>query len=99
MSENNKTELGTRSVAYRYPSEIHVHRDKDSIRLPLPCDGNRQGLSGQLSITNPSLVRDSLLTMADILASDHRFKPTDRSDYLAYLLKQGQRARIKCFLR
>ena len=38
-----------------------------------------------------ALVRDALLTMGDVLASDLRFKAQDRSDYLAYLLAQGKR--------
>src|SRR5690606_9609630 len=43
-------------------------------------------------LRRPGAARDALLTMGEILASDLRFKATDRSDYLAYLLKQGKRA-------
>jgi hypothetical protein len=52
----------------------------------------RTGAEAQIQLKEPALVRDAMLTMAEILASDLRFKASDRSDYLAYLLKQGQRA-------
>ncbi len=62
-----------------------------------PCEGlaictDSQRGEAQLSaeVKHPDVFRDALLTLADVLASDSRFKPQSREDYLAYLLKMGK---------
>lgn len=79
-------------VTVRYSKALRPEKDGDALSLTLFTDGERAGAEAEVELKEPAVVRDALLTMADILASDLRFKATDRSDYLAYLLKQGQRA-------
>lgn len=79
-------------VKVRYSEAVRPEKQGDALNLTLFTDGERSGASAEIDLKEPALVRDAMLTMADVLASDLRFKATDRSDYLAYLLKQGQRA-------
>ncbi|MBT8492101.1 MAG: hypothetical protein KJO07_03490 [Deltaproteobacteria bacterium] len=78
-------------VTVRY-AETPAVAGTERMELVMPTDGCRSGAAGVLALEDTALVRDALLTMGEILASDHRFKASDRSDYLAYLLKQGKRA-------
>jgi hypothetical protein len=61
-------------------------------RLRLPVDGIRSGVGFSGEVARPGVVRDALLVLGEVLASDLRFKARDRSDYLAYLLQQGKKA-------
>ena len=79
-------------VLVRYADPLPPVADDDSFVLRLPTDGVRAIGQLRASLRRPGVVRDALLTIGDILASDLRFKAQDRSDYLAYLLKQGKRA-------
>lgn len=80
------------SVRYGDGGTTHHLGDSGAIGINVPVDGNRGGVGASLALEDPSMARDALLVMAEILASDHRFKASDRSEYLAYLLKQGKRA-------
>ncbi len=77
-------------VKLRYAAASDPITDDDSFRLHLPTDAVRGG-SLVATLTRPGVARDALLTVADVLASDLRFKARDRADYLAYLLAQGKR--------
>jgi hypothetical protein len=79
-------------VKVRYAEAPDPISDEGTYFLSLPTDGERAAAKLRASLTRPGVVRDALLTLGDILASDLRFKARDRSDYLAYLLKQGKRA-------
>jgi hypothetical protein len=77
-------------VKLRYAAASEPITDDESFRLHLPTDAVRSAsLIAQLA--RPGVVRDALLTVADVLASDLRFKARDRADYLAYLIAQGKR--------
>lgn len=80
------------NVRVRYAEAAPPVADAERFRLHLPTDGVRDSAQLRAELSRPGVVRDALLTMGDILASDLRFKASDRSDYLAYLLKQGKRA-------
>jgi hypothetical protein len=80
------------SVRVRYDEPGEPITDDASFRLRLPLDGVRGDARLVARLARPGVIRDVLLTLGDILASDLRFKASDRSDYLAYLLKQGKRA-------
>ena len=77
-------------VKLRYAAASDPITDDDSFRLQLPTDAVRGG-SLVATLTRPGVARDALLTIADVLASDLRFKARDRADYLAYLIAQGKR--------
>lgn len=77
-------------VKLRYVAASDPITDDDSFRLHLPTDAVRSG-SLIATLTRPGVARDALLTIADVLASDLRFKAPDRADYLAYLIAQGKR--------
>jgi predicted DNA-binding WGR domain protein len=78
-------------VRVRYEATPEPVFEEDSFRLVVPTDGVRS--AGFLAeVERPGVVRDALLTMGEILASDLRYKPQDRADYLAYLLSKGKRA-------
>ena len=77
-------------VKLRYAAASEPTTDDASFRLHLPTDAGRElGLTATLE--RPGVARDALLTIADVLASDLRFRARDRADYLAYLLAQGKR--------
>lgn len=80
----------TAEVELRYAQPRDPVVDDRSFALGIPTDEVRPaGLEAQLQ--RPAVVRDALLTVADVLASDLRFKARDRADYLAYLIAQGKR--------
>jgi len=80
------------TVRFRYDDFVAPEQDASSLKLRLPTDGNRGDARLVATLKRPQLVRDALLTMGDVLMSDLRFKASDRSDYLAYILKQGKKA-------
>ncbi len=86
------TEAAFANVRVRYAEPAEPITDDDSYRLSLPIDGVRSDCRLVATLERPGVIRDALLTLGEILASDLRFKASDRSDYLAYLLKQGKRA-------
>lgn len=80
----------TAEVELRYAQPRDPVVDDRSFALGIPTDEVRPaGLAAQLH--RPAVIRDALLTVADVLASDLRFKARDRADYLAYLIAQGKR--------
>jgi hypothetical protein len=77
-------------VKLRYVAASEPITDDETFRLHLPTDAVRNAaLVAKLS--RPGVTRDALMTVADVLASDLRFKARDRADYLAYLIAQGKR--------
>ena len=85
----------TRQVAevrVRYaPSPDPVFAE-ERFQLQLPTDGLRSAARLAAELQRPGVVRDALLTLGEILLSDLRHKPSDRADYLAYLLSKGKKA-------
>jgi hypothetical protein len=79
-------------VKVHYDQTPLPEKSEGRFEMVVPTDGARPAAKADIELKEPGLVRDLLLTMSEILASDLRFKASDRSDYLAYLLKQGQRA-------
>jgi hypothetical protein len=70
------------------PSRAVVGSD-GAMRVVVPTDGERAvDLAARLH--RPGVVRDALLAMGDVLASDLRRRPSDRADYLAYLIARGK---------
>lgn len=69
-----------------------VDQQPDSLTLTLPLDAERPGVAFAATLTKPSILRDALATMGVIHAQDLRRSANDRSDYLAFLLKQGKKA-------
>ncbi|MFO7566539.1 MAG: SWIM zinc finger family protein [Enhygromyxa sp.] len=85
------TNLGeVAAVKHRYAAASDPIADDDSFKLHVPTDAVRSG-SLVATVARPGVARDALLTVADVLASDLRFKARDRADYLAYLIAQGKR--------
>ena len=81
-----------KEVRVRYAELEDPSLDASTYRLTLPTDGVRASAEWAGQLIRPGVVRDALLTLADVTASDLRFKARDRSDYLAYLLQQGRQA-------
>lgn len=79
-------------VRVRYDAPKVPSADTEHLHLALSTDGVRSSAAVRGEVVHPGVVRDALLTVADVLSSDLRFKAQDRSDYLAYLLKQGKQA-------
>lgn len=59
-------------------------------RITIPTDGERPDAQLAARLHRPGVMRDALLAMGDVLASDLRHKATDRADYLAYLIGKGK---------
>jgi predicted DNA-binding WGR domain protein len=60
--------------------------------LRLGADGHRDRPRLVAALSRPDVVRDALTVFGRIVQSDLRRRASDRSDYLAFLLKQGKRA-------
>jgi hypothetical protein len=60
-----------------------------AMHVVVPTDGGR-ALQLAARLHRPGVVRDALLAMGDVLASDLRRKATDRAEYLAYLIQRGK---------
>jgi hypothetical protein len=60
-----------------------------AMRVVVPTDGER-AIELAARLHRPGVVRDALLAMGDVLASDLRRRPSDRADYLAYLIARGK---------
>ena len=66
-----------------------VSASDGALRVHIPTDARRPA-SLVARLHRPGVVRDALLAMGDVLASDLRRKATDRADYLAYLISRGK---------
>jgi len=75
-------------VAYR-PASLPELSDS-TCRLVIPTDGERADAKLTATLQQPSVVRDSVLALGDVLASDLRRRARDRADYLAYLISKGK---------
>jgi hypothetical protein len=84
------TQVAELRVRYAPPPEPVFEEDR--FHLQLPSDGVRSAAGLVAELERPGVVRDALLTVGEILASDLRYRPRDRADYLAYLLSKGKRA-------
>ncbi len=81
----------TAAFVHRYASDLASDLADDGQAIYLPLDGLRADPELRGELLSPLVVRDSLLALGEILASDLRRRPQDRSDYLAYLQAQGRR--------
>ena len=77
-------------VAVAFGSPRAVIAADGSMRVTVSNDGERADATFAARIHRPGVVRDALLAMGDVLASDLRRKATDRADYLAYLIQRGK---------
>ncbi|MBE2295427.1 MAG: hypothetical protein IAF00_10755 [Phycisphaerales bacterium] len=84
--------MASTEVIHRYREFIAPTADSESYRLDVPLDGARPDVEIKATLQHPDLVRDSLLVLGEVLASDLRRQANDRADYLAYLLRKGKRA-------
>ena len=66
-----------------------VERERGS--LAIGVDAHRP-LRLEADLAKPAVIRDALTVLARVFEADLRFKASDRSDYLAFLLKQGKKA-------
>ncbi len=80
------------AVRTRLASAPTPVRDGERLTLTLPTDAERSEAKFRGTIKRPDVLRAVLATMAEVRASDMRRKASDRSDYLAFLLKQGRKA-------
>src|SRR5215467_9490974 len=79
----------TLQVPVAFSASRVVTAPDGAMRVVVPTDGERPiDLAARLH--RPGVARDALLAMGDVLASDLRRKPTDRADYLAYLIARGK---------
>src|SRR4051812_31560431 len=77
-------------VAVAFGATKAVVAADGSMRVTVSTDGERGDASLAARLHRPGVVRDALLAMGDVLASDLRRKATDRADYLAYLIQRGK---------
>jgi hypothetical protein len=71
------------------PLDIAIDRS-GTTRLAIATDATRvAGIEAKLE--RPGVVRDALLALGDVLASDLRRKPGDRADYLKYLVAKNKK--------
>jgi hypothetical protein len=61
-----------------------------AMRIAIPTDAERSGVELSARLHRPGVLRDALLALGDVLSADLTRKPTDRADYLAYLIARGK---------
>src|SRR5262245_42275407 len=71
------------------PSKVTIAPD-GAMRLVMPTDGERSEVELSARLHRPGVARDALLALGDVLSADLTRKPTDRADYLAYLISRGK---------
>jgi len=71
------------------PSRVTLAAD-GSMRVLVPTDAERGDVELLARLHRPGVIRDGLLAMGDVLSSDLGRKPTDRAEYLAYLISRGK---------
>ncbi|HLL22045.1 MAG TPA: hypothetical protein VK427_07935, partial [Kofleriaceae bacterium] len=71
------------------PARVTTAAD-GAVRVVVPTDGQRGDAQLAARLHRPGVVRDGMLALGDVLASDLRRKATDRADYLAYLISKGK---------
>jgi len=64
--------------------------DDGALRLRVPTDATRGDARIAGRLHRPGVIRDALLAIGDVLASDLRHRAGDRADYLAYLIAKGK---------
>jgi SWIM zinc finger len=82
--------MSTLDLVHQYPSRVAVSVAERALSLQLPTDANRGQVALEARLHRPAVVRDAVLALADVLGADLRRKPSDRSDYLAYLASKGK---------
>ncbi len=81
------TDKATVPVAFATPK--FTTAADGSARITIPTDATRPAqLAARLH--RPGVVRDAMLALGDVLASDLRRKASDRADYLQYLISRGK---------
>src|SRR6185295_10477191 len=60
------------------------------MRIVIPTDAERGEVELSARLHRPGVIRDALLALGDVLSSDLTRKPTDRADYLQYLISRGK---------
>jgi len=80
----------TLSVPVSFASTKVTTSPDGASRILIPTDGERSEARLAARLHRPGVIRDALLAMGDVLASDLRYKATDRADYLAYLIGKGK---------
>ncbi|HEY0990496.1 MAG TPA: hypothetical protein VGD80_25760, partial [Kofleriaceae bacterium] len=71
------------------PSRAIVTTD-GGMRISIPTDAERGEIELSARLHRPGVIRDALLALGDVLSADLTRKPTDRADYLAYLIARGK---------
>jgi len=82
------TDTVTVPVAFG-PSRVVTAPD-GAMRVVVPTDAEHAGVELLARLHRPGVARDALLAMGDVLSSDLSRKPTDRAEYLAYLIARGK---------
>ncbi len=82
------TELFT--VPVSFGATTAVTAPDGSMRVVVATDGERAGAQLAARLHRPGVVRDAMLALGDVLASDLRRKATDRAEYLTYLIARGK---------
>lgn len=80
----------TLAISVAFGAARAVVAPDGAMRVVVPTDAERGDLELFARLHRPGVVRDALLAMGDVLASDLGRKPTDRADYLAYLISRGK---------
>ncbi|MBX2799197.1 MAG: SWIM zinc finger family protein [Myxococcales bacterium] len=80
MSTDEPSSTDRSQVVQRYRGSSHV----DDSALRLVADAQRSPVRVEGRLTEPVLVREALSTLHAIVRSDMRYKPKDRTAYLAY---------------
>lgn len=82
----------SRVLDLAYPRSSEVVAPPHASTLALGLDGNRAKVAVRGRVNDPELFRDALLVAMELRQSDLRYRGKDRTAYLAYLMKKGQKA-------
>lgn len=88
--KNNSSKSDRLQVNMSYYQTSDVIRDQQSQDLQLACNIKRTPLSFEGKIKETLLVREALSALYQVVSSDFRYVPKDRSSYLAYQRMKSQ---------
>lgn len=89
-------ENGT-SLRFDYQSASHVQAHLQAAHVALFTQLNRSEVEVDAAIKQPLLFRDSLAALFEVVRSDYRYVPKDRSAYAAYLKMRKANANAGLF--
>ena len=93
----NKPDMDRLEVQMGYASTSEVTCEDGKEKVTLACNVYRTPVSFQGRIKEPLLIREALSALYDVVSSDARYIPKDRTAYMAYQRMRKQSASLNAW--